>query len=108
MRIALARNKSTFKGSKNPGSRRAATAALKGLLEMKNGFVTLGAVLLASGAFIATPAVAQEAGDVQVKVVATGVFPDGAIEEVNVDLVGLPAGTQTEANDNVVPTLAVE
>jgi outer membrane protein len=68
-------------------------------------------LLMLTGAAIAlasSPAVAQEAGDVQVKVLATGVLPDGSIDQVNVDLVGLPAGTDTEASDNYVPTVAVE
>jgi outer membrane protein len=58
---------------------------------------------------LSSPALA--AGDdsrLQVKVLATAVLPDGQIEAVNTDLVGLPATTQTEANDNVVPTLAIE
>jgi outer membrane protein len=64
-------------------------------------------------AFAATPAVAQEssgdrAGDIQFKVLGTAVLPDGEIEQVNVDIVGLSATTQTRANDNVVPTIAVE
>lgn len=62
----------------------------------------------AAVALAASPAMAQEAGDIQLKVVATGVLPDGSIDQVNVDLVGLPAGTDTEASDNYVPTLAVE
>ena len=70
---------------------------------------TILATACAGIALAATPAAAQDrAGDVQIKVVATGVLPDGAIEEVNVDLVGLPADLQTEANDNYVPTLAIE
>lgn len=60
-------------------------------------------------ALAGSPAVAQDrAGDVQVKLVGTAVLPDGEIDQVNVDLVGLPAGTDTEANDNFVPTIAVE
>ena len=35
-------------------------------------------------------------------------LPDGEITSVENDLVGLPAGTQTEANDNYVPTVAIE
>ena len=63
----------------------------------------------AAMALAASPAAAQDrAGDIQVKLVMTGVLPDGEIDEVNVDLVGLPAGTDTEANDNYVPTIAVE
>ncbi|EAQ29076.1 outer membrane protein OmpW, putative [Erythrobacter sp. NAP1] len=64
---------------------------------------------LAAAAMVASPAVAQDrAGDVQLKVLGTAVLPDGEIEDVNVDLVGLPAGTDTRATDNFVPTVAVE
>lgn len=56
----------------------------------------------------ATPAAAQEAGDIQIKGFVTGVLPDGAITEVENDLIGLPAGSQTEASDSVVPTVAIE
>lgn len=60
-------------------------------------------------AMTAAPAMAQDrAGDVQLKLVGTAVLPDGEIDEVTVDAVGLPAGTDTKASDNVVPTLAVE
>lgn len=50
----------------------------------------------------------DRAGTFQAKLFATAVLPDGKIKDVNVDLVGLPADTQTEANDNVVPTVAIE
>ena len=67
------------------------------------------AVALAGVAMIATPAQAQEAqGKLQVKVLGTYVATDGKITDVNTDIVGLPATLQTEANDNFVPTLAVE
>lgn len=56
----------------------------------------------------ATPAAAQEAGDIQIKGFVTGVLPDGAITEVENDLIGLPTGSQTEASDSVVPTVAIE
>lgn len=56
----------------------------------------------------ATPAAAQEAGDIQIKGFVTGVLPDGAITEVETDLIGLPADSQTEASDSVVPTVAIE
>ncbi|MDJ0643501.1 MAG: OmpW family outer membrane protein [Erythrobacter sp.] len=60
-------------------------------------------------ALAASPAAAQERqGEVQLKVLGTAVLPDGEIDRTNVDLVGLPAGTDTAANDNVVPTIAVE
>ena len=57
----------------------------------------------------AAPVQAEErAGDIQIKVLGTAVLPDGEIDQVNVDIVGLPAGTDTAANDNVVPTIAIE
>lgn len=62
-------------------------------------------------ALAATPAMAQDAdraGHVQVKVLGTYVAPDGKITDINVNLPNLPATTQTKANDNVVPTLAIE
>lgn len=70
---------------------------------------TILAVTSAAVALVASPAAAQDrAGDVQLKVFATAVLPDGEIDEVNVDAVGLPAGIDTKANDNYVPTIAVE
>lgn len=63
-------------------------------------------------ALAASPAMAQDTGDrtgdIQVKVLGTAVLPDGKITDINVNLPGLPATTQTKASDNVVPTLAVE
>jgi len=62
-------------------------------------------------ALLATPAMAQDtdrAGDIQVKVLATAVLPDGKITDINVNLPGLPATLQTKANDNVTPTIAIE
>ncbi|QZH76320.1 MAG: outer membrane beta-barrel protein [Erythrobacter sp.] len=67
----------------------------------------LGVTALAL-ACLAAPAAAQEAGDVQAKVLGTAVLPDGEIDRVLLDDVGLPAGSQTVANDNVVPTVAIE
>ncbi|MGV3554301.1 MAG: OmpW/AlkL family protein [Croceibacterium sp.] len=70
--------------------------------------ITLAAATAAIAA-AATPAVAQESqGKWQVKLLATGVLPDGEIGKVNLDLVGLPGNTQTRANDNYVPTTAIE
>lgn len=70
------------------------------------------ALLLAAAAaasFAATPAWAGDGeGRFQIKVLGTAVLPDGKITAVNTDLVGLPAGTQTKANDNYVPTVAIE
>jgi outer membrane protein len=81
---------------------------MKRLLMLAN--TALGGVALA---LAATPAMAQggetdRAGDIQIKVLGTLVAPDGKITDINVNLPGLPATTQTKANDNVVPTLAVE
>lgn len=69
--------------------------------------------LLATGiaalAVLAAPAAAQDAeGPLQVKLLGTAVLPDGKITEVRNDAVGLPATLQTEANDNYVPTIAIE
>jgi len=66
----------------------------------------------------ATPALAGSPdGKFQIKVMATGVLPDGKIDTIkSIDttttlgstLAGLSGTPQTKANDNVVPTLAVE
>ena len=70
-------------------------------------FLSIAAFVLP--ALVAAPAVAQDApGRWQVKVLGTAVLPDGEIDSVELATVGLPATTQTEANDNVVPTLAIE
>jgi outer membrane protein len=75
---------------------------------MKTFLMLAGAAM----AMAATPAMAQDnddrAGDIQVKVLGTAVLPDGKITDINVNLPGLPATTQTKASDNFVPTLAVE
>lgn len=66
-------------------------------------------VSVAAAALMAAPAMAQDrAGDVQIKVLGTFVLPDGEIKTVNIDNVGVPAGTQTSATDNFVPTAAIE
>jgi outer membrane protein len=71
-------------------------------MRMKTAAAALGATLA-----LAAPAHAEE-GQWQVKLLGTAVLPDGKITEVDKDLVGLPAALQTEANDNYVPTLAIE
>lgn len=66
---------------------------------------------LAGAIALASPMAAHAGspdGKVQVKVLMTGVLPDGQIDTVRTDLVGVPAGTQTKANDNWVPTVALE
>lgn len=67
------------------------------------------AAALAAATMLATPAHAGNAeGKLQVKLMVTGVLPDGKIDKIHINAVGLPATAQTKANDNVVPTLAVE
>jgi len=64
---------------------------------------------LASTALVAAPAHAGSTeGKWQIKVLGSAVLPDGKISRVDKDLIGLPAGSQTKASDNGVPTLAVE
>ena len=65
----------------------------------------------AAAMLAATPAMAQDddrAGDIQVKLLATAVLPDGKITDINVNVPGLPATLQTKANDNVTPPIAIE
>jgi outer membrane protein len=58
---------------------------------------------------LASPAQAgNPEGKVQIKLMGSAVLPDGKISKVDTDLIGLPAGLQTEANDNYVPTIAIE
>lgn len=67
------------------------------------------AAALAATTSLASPAHAGSPdGKLQVKLLATAVLPDGEIDDVTTDLVGLPGGTQTEASDNYVPTVAIE
>ncbi len=67
------------------------------------------AAALAAAFTLSNPAhAADNAGKLQIKLLGTAVLPNGEITEVNVDVVPLPAGTQTEANDNYVPTVAIE
>lgn len=64
---------------------------------------------VAAAAAVASPAMAADGqGRWQIKAFGTGVLADGKIDSVKKDLIGLPAGSQTKANDNVVPTLAIE
>lgn len=63
---------------------------------------------LALAAALAVPGqAAAKAGDVNAKLLATLVAPDGKLKDATGPLV-LPAGTQTKADDNVVPTVAIE
>lgn len=74
---------------------------------MMKATTVLAAALLAATAF---PAIAADGDEraVQVKLLSTAVLPDGRITDLREDSVGLPADTQTRANDNVVPTIAAE
>lgn len=71
------------------------------------------AAALAAATMLATPAQAgSDEGKIQVKVLATGVLPDGKIDTVVSAApsvaAALGANPGTVANDNVVPTIAVE
>ncbi|PHR15289.1 MAG: hypothetical protein COA41_16855 [Sphingopyxis sp.] len=66
------------------------------------------AVAAASLAMSGTAVAGSGDGKIQVKVLGTLVAPDGKITSVELDNIGLPAGTQTEADDNFVPTIAAE
>ncbi len=58
---------------------------------------------------LSTPAYAgNNEGSIQVKAFATGVLPNGEITQVQTNLVGAPAGSDSRASDSVVPTLAIE
>lgn len=72
-----------------------------------NKHTFLAAALAATA--ISTPALAgNPEGRWQLKLLGTGVLVDGKITKIEKDTVGLPAGSQTDINDNVVPTVAVE
>ena len=76
---------------------------------MKKLLTLTGAAL----ALASSPAMAQGdetdlAGEIQIKVLGTAVLPDGSIDEINVNVPGLPADLDTKANDNYVPTVAAE
>jgi outer membrane protein len=57
----------------------------------------------------ASPAFAEDPqGKIQVKAFATLVDPSAKITKVNTDRIGLAAGSQTKADTNVTPTVAIE
>ena len=67
----------------------------------------LSSVAFAAMALTATPALAGDNdGRIQVKILGTAVLPDGAVTSVTTG--ALPAGSGTVADDNYVPTLAIE
>ncbi|MGB7405287.1 MAG: OmpW family outer membrane protein [Pacificimonas sp.] len=66
------------------------------------------AIATAMTAFTPMAASAAEAGDIQVKLLGSGVFPQGDVDEVLSDPLGLTANADTNVTDSYVPTLAVE
>jgi len=73
---------------------------------MRKPFMLIAGLIAAVSA---TPAMAGDNdGKLQVKILGSAVLPDGKIDSVNEDLVGLPSTIQTKANDNYVPTVAIE
>ncbi len=73
---------------------------------MKNMFKISAA--LAAMAISGAASAGSGDGKIQVKALATLVAPDGKITSIELDNIGLPAGTQTRADDNFVPTIAAE
>jgi len=70
---------------------------------------TLLLAAFAAATAMSTPAMAGSSeGKWQIKVLATGVLPDGKISKVITPLAGVTDGLQTKGNDNVVPTIAIE
>ena len=71
--------------------------------------IIIAAAALAAVSVLSTPAQAEEhQGKWQVKLLGSAVLPDGKITRVDEDAVGLPGTLQTKANDNYVPTVAIE
>jgi outer membrane protein len=70
---------------------------------------TMTLAALAAATLLSSPALAGSPdGRWQIKLLGTGVIVDGKITKVEKDLIGLPAGTQTDINNNVMPKVAVE
>lgn len=67
----------------------------------------MGAAAMAAMLPMAAQAGSQE-GKIQVKVMATGVLPNGKLSSVYSNALGVSATTDVRANNNTVPTLAVE
>ncbi|MXO65137.1 OmpW/AlkL family protein [Altericroceibacterium endophyticum] len=68
----------------------------------------MAALAAAAVSFTAPAHAADSEGRLQIKVLGTYVMPDGDLSKVKVDEIGLPADLKTEANDNFVPTVAIE
>ena len=70
---------------------------------------TMTLAALAAAAMVSAPAMAGSPdGKLQVKVLGTGVLVDGKITKVKSDPLSLTPGAQTDINNNVVPTVAIE
>lgn len=72
----------------------------------------IASAALAAATLIVSPAWAGEDGKLEIKLLATGVLPDGKIDRINVAApavaTALGATPGTTASDNLVPTLAIE
>lgn len=69
----------------------------------------LSFALLSTTMAVASPAWAgSNDGKLQVKVMGSYVITDGKITSVELDTLGLPAGSQTRADESQVPTIAAE
>ncbi|MCB5426003.1 outer membrane beta-barrel protein [Altererythrobacter sp. CC-YST694] len=71
------------------------------------------AVALATAFALSVPAHAEDGasgdkGKWQIKLLGSAVLADGKLTDKTKDLVGLPNNLETKANDNYVPTIAVE
>ncbi len=75
--------------------------------------IMTAAVALATAFALSVPAHAEDGasgdkGKWQIKLLGTAVLADGKLTDKTKDLVGLPANLETKANDNYVPTVAIE
>ncbi|MFO1255800.1 MAG: OmpW family outer membrane protein [Sphingomonadaceae bacterium] len=74
--------------------------------------LTIAAALAAATMFAAPANAGSDEGKIQVKLLATGVLPDGKIDTINSVIppvaAALGGNPGTTANDNVVPTVAIE
>ncbi len=70
--------------------------------------LTLLAAFAAATALTSPAYAGSPDGKLEVKVLGTGVLVDGKISKVKHDPLNLTAGAQTDINDNVVPTIAIE
>ncbi|QZP07167.1 OmpW family outer membrane protein [Caenibius sp. WL] len=70
------------------------------------------ATLAVAVAFGLPAQAASPEGKIQIKVLGTAVLPDGKLDKVKFAVpavaAALPANVETQANDNVVPTVAIE